>query len=168
MTKKFTFSHKKRGDFVRETVGKGKYARAARYRWENMEIAGQMQRPGGRKHRVPPPLDCTGLSRFPEVNFRKNSFHSGEISRTLRSRFQHAASAAGESGRNPAAHECTQETPTHGPHSGHVRTRRARMDTKSPRRGTGGFSCDFVLSFVDVYVITSRSRPLCFRGSCSP
>lgn len=136
------------------------------------------------------PLDCTGLSRFPEVNFRKNSFHSGEISRTLRPRFQHAASAAGESGREPAAHECPQETPTHelrsrythgpavheygqeapmyGPHSGHVRTRRAQMDTKSPRRGTGGFSCDFVLSFVDVYVITSRSRPLCFRGSCSP
>ena len=139
-------------------------------------------------------LDCTGLSRFPEVNFRKNSFHSGEISRTLRPRFQHAASAAGggtegESGRNPprtnahrkprcmgraagtcepAAHECPQETPTHGPNSGHVRTHRAQMDTKSPRRGTGGFSCDFVLSFVDVYVITSRSRPLCFRGSCSP
>lgn len=136
------------------------------------------------------PLDCTGLSRFPEVNFRKNSFHSGEISHTLRPRFQHAASAAGESSRKLAAYECpqeasthgprsghtheptvhkwTQETPTHGPRSGHVRTRRAQMDTKSPRRGTGGFSCDFVLSFVDVYVITSRSRPLCFRGSCSP
>lgn len=135
-------------------------------------------------------LDCTGLSRFPEVNFRKNSFHGGEISRTLRPRFQHAASAAGESGRKLAAHECPQEASTHGPRSGHVRTRRARMptgnpdawpaqrahararraqmDTKSPRRGTGGFSCDFVLSFVDVYVITSRSRPLCFRGSCSP
>ena len=50
----------------------------------------------------------------------------------------------------------------------HARTHCAQMDTKSPRRGTGGFSCDFVLSFVDVYVITSRSRPLCFRGSCSP
>ena len=52
------------------------------------------------------PLDCTGLSRFPEVNFRKNSFHSGEISHTLRPRFQHAASAVGrstegEDGRNP-------------------------------------------------------------------
>ena len=136
------------------------------------------------------PLDCTGLSRFPEVNFRKNSFHIGEISRTLRPRFQHAASAAGESGRKLAAYECPQEAPTHGSRSGHVqtcrarmrtgspdawaaqrahaRTRRAQMDTKSPRRGTGGFSCDFVLSFVDVYVITSRSRPLCFRGSCSP
>ena len=114
------------------------------------------------------PLDCTGLSRFPEVNFRKNSFRSGEISCTLRPRFQHAASAAGESSREPAAHECPQEASTHGPRSGHVRTRRAQMDTKSPRRGTGGFSCDFVLSFVDVYVITSRSRPLCFRGSCSP
>lgn len=135
-------------------------------------------------------LDCTGLSRFPEVNFRKNSFHSGEISYTMRPRFQHAASAAGESGRKlaahecpqeasthgprsghthePTAHECPQEAPMHGPRSGHVRTRRAQMDTKSPRRGTGGFSCDFVLSFVDVYVITSRSRPLCFRGSCSP
>lgn len=118
-------------------------------------------------------LDCTGLSRFPEVNFRKNSFHSGEISHTLRPRFQHAASAAGggtegESSRKPAVYECAQEAPMHGPRSGHVRTRRARMDTKSPRRGTGGFSCDFVLSFVDVYVITSRSRPLCFRGSCSP
>lgn len=136
------------------------------------------------------PLDCTGLSRFPEVNFRKNSFHSGEISHTLRPRFQHAASAAGESGWKLAAYECPQEAPTHelrsrytlgpavheygqeapmyGKHSGHMRTRRAQMDTKSPRRGTGGFSCDFVLSFVDVYVITSRSRPLCFRGSCSP
>lgn len=168
MTKKFVFENKKQYNFVRETVGKGKYARAARYRWKNMETAGRMRRPGGRKRRVPPPLDCTGLSRFPEVNFRKNSFHSGEISRTLRPRFQHAASAAGESSRNLAAHECPQEASTHGPRSGHVRTRRAQMDTKSPRRGTGGFSCDFVLSFVDVYVITSRSRPLCFRGSCSP
>ena len=139
------------------------------------------------------PLDCTGLSRFPEVNFRKNSFHSEEISHTLRPasstlqvrRAARRGRAAGNPPRTnahrkpqrmdriagtckPAAHECAQEASTHGPRSGHVRTRRAQMDTKSPRRGTGGFSCDFVLSFVDVYVITSRSRPLCFRGSCSP
>ena len=70
-------------------------------------------------------LDCTGLSRFPEVNFRKNSFRNGEISHTLRPRFQHAVSAAGggtegESSRKPAVYECAQEAPTHGPRSGYV------------------------------------------------
>lgn len=149
MTKKFTFSHKKRGDFVRETVGKGKYVRAARYRWKNMETAGQMRRPGGRKRRVPPPLDCTGLSRFPEVNFRKNSFRNGEISHTLRPRFQHAASAAGgaegESSREPAAHKCPQEAPTHGPRSGHTHEPAVHKWTqKAPGAEPGAFH---VISF---------------------
>ena len=91
------------------------------------------------------PLDCTGLSRFPEVNFRKNSFHSGEISRTLRPRFQHAVSAAGESGRNPAAHECAQEAPMHGPRSGHTHEPAAHKWTqKAPGAEPGAFH---VISF---------------------
>ena len=85
------------------------------------------------------PLDCTGLSRFPEVNFRKNSFHSGEISHTLRPRFQHAASAAGggtegESSREPAAHECPQGAPTYGP--------RTNVHRKPRRMGRAAGTCE--------------------------
>ena len=40
-------------------------------------------------------------------------------------------------------------------------------DDKKPPAQAEGFSCDFVLSFGDGYVI-SRSRPLCFHGSYSP
>lgn len=90
-------------------------------------------------------LDCTGLSRFPEVNFRKNSFHGGEISHTLRPRFQHAASAAGESRREPAAHECPQEASTHGPRSGHTHEPAVHKWTqKAPGAEPGAFH---VISF---------------------
>ena len=95
-------------------------------------------------------LDCTGLSRFPEVSFRKNSFHSGEISRTLRPRFQHAASAAGggtegESSRKPAVYECAQEASTHGPRSGHTHEPAAHKWTqKAPGAEPGAFH---VISF---------------------
>lgn len=96
------------------------------------------------------PLDCTGLSRFPEVNFRKNSFHIGEISHTLRPRFQHAVSAAGggtegESNRKPAVYECAQEAPTHGPRSGYTHEPAVHKWTqKAPGAEPGAFH---VISF---------------------
>ena len=90
------------------------------------------------------PLDCTGLSRFPEVNFRKNSFHSGEISRTLRPRFQHAASAAGESGRKLAAYECPQEPRNAGRSAGTCEPAAHEWTQKAPGAEPGAFH---VISF---------------------